>query len=64
MKDINITNYYFRAESVLMSCNDILQLNNSLNYIKLYYKLSGDYCGYEILLRKYNKLYYKLSLDD
>jgi len=64
MKDINITNYYFRAESVLMSCNDILQLNNSLNYIKLYYKLSGDYCGYEILLRKYNKLYYELSLDD
>ena len=55
MTDINITNYYFRAEEVLLSCTNITQLKNSLNYIKLYYKLSGDYCGYEILLRKYDK---------
>ena len=55
MTDINITNYYFRAEEVLLSCTNGTQLKNSLNYIKLYYKLSGDYCGYEILLRKYDK---------
>ena len=55
MTDINITNYYFRAEEVLLSCTNTTQLKNSLNYIKLYYKLSGDYCGYEILLRKYDK---------
>jgi len=55
MTDINITNYYFRAEEILLSCTNIIQLKNSLNYIKLYYKLSGDYCGYEILLRKYDK---------
>jgi hypothetical protein len=55
MTDINITNYYFRAEEVLLSCTNTTQLRNSLNYIKLYYKLSGDYCGYEILLRKYDK---------
>lgn len=55
MTDINITNYYFRAEEVLLSCTNNTQLKNSLNYIKLYYKLSGDYCGYEILLRKYDK---------
>ncbi|MDB4452751.1 hypothetical protein N9145_01075 [bacterium] len=55
MTDINITNYYFRAEEVLLSCTNSTQLKNSLNYIKLYYKLSGDYCGYEILLRKYDK---------
>ena len=56
MTDINITNYYFRAEEVLLSCTNGIQLKNSLNYIKLYYKLSGDYCGYQILLRKYDKL--------
>jgi len=55
MTDINITNYYFRAEEVLLSCTNTTQLKNSLNYIKLYYKLSGDYCGYQILLRKYDK---------
>ena len=55
MTDINITNHYFRAEEVLLSCTNSTQLKNSLNYIKLYYKLSGDYCGYEILLRKYDK---------
>ena len=55
MTDINITNYYFRAEEVLLSCTNTTQLKNSLNYIKLYYKLSGDYCGYRILLRKYVK---------
>ena len=55
MTDINITNYYFRAEEVLLSCTNSTQLKNSLNYIKLYYKLSGDYCGYGILLRKYDK---------
>ena len=55
MTDINITNYYFRAEEVLLSCTNGTQLKNSLNYIKLYYKLSGDYCGYQILLRKYDK---------
>jgi hypothetical protein len=55
MTDINITNYYFRAEEVLLSCTNSTQLKNSLNYIKLYYKLSGDYCGYQVLLRKYDK---------
>jgi len=64
MKDINTTNHYFRVESVLMSCNNIIQLSNSLNYIKLYYKLSGDYCGYDTLLRKYDKRYRELSLNE
>jgi hypothetical protein len=64
MKDINTTQHYLRVESVLMSCKNILQLESSLNYIKLYYKLSGDYCGYEILRRKYNKQIIKFSLND
>ena len=64
MTDINITNYYFRAEEVLLSCTNTTQLKNSLNYIKLYYKLTGDYCGYAILVRKYHKLLNELDTND
>jgi|TARA_R110002153_G_scaffold244099_1_gene399536 hypothetical protein len=64
MTDINITKHYFRAEDVLLSCTTPPQVKNSLNYIKLYYKLSGDYCGYEILLRKYHKLTLELKTHE
>lgn len=38
MSDINITDYYFKAEHVLLSCtnlSNLSQVKNALNYIKL-----------------------------
>ena len=64
MGDSNTTDYYLRVESVLLSCNNILQIKNALTYIKLYYKLSNDDCGYDILLRKYDKLYDKMNINE
>tara|TARA_R110000803_G_scaffold90401_3_gene157714 strand:+ start:1356 stop:1583 length:228 start_codon:yes stop_codon:yes gene_type:complete len=64
MGDINTTDYYLRVESVLLSCNNILQIKNALTYIELYYKLSNDDCGYDILLRKYDKLYDKMNINE
>jgi hypothetical protein len=64
MTDINISNYYFKAENVLFSCTNLSQVKNSLNYIKLYYRLTGDYCGYTILVRKYHKLLNELTTND
>jgi len=64
MIDINITNYYFKAEEVLSSCTNSCQVKNSLNYFKLYRKLTGDYCGYEILVRKYHKVLNEINSDD
>tara|TARA_R110000744_G_scaffold68129_2_gene138584 strand:+ start:4725 stop:4952 length:228 start_codon:yes stop_codon:yes gene_type:complete len=64
MGDINTTDYYLRVESVLLSCNNILQIKNALTYIELYYKLSNDDCGYDILLRKYDKLYEKMNINE
>jgi len=64
MEDIKTIDYYFRVESVLLSCTNILQIKNALTYIKLYNKLSGDYCGYNILLRKYNKLYNEMKINE
>lgn len=63
MSDINITDYYFKAEHVLLSCTNLPQVKNALNYIKLYHSLTGDYCGYEALLRKYNKQIDELDIN-
>ena len=64
MTDINISDYYFKAENVLFSCINPTQGKNLLNYIKLYYMLTVDYCGYAILVRKYHKLLNELDTND
>ena len=64
MDDIKVTDNYLKVEKVLLSCDNILQMNNVLTYIKLYYRLSGDYCGYDILLRKYGKLYDEMNINE
>jgi len=64
MENINTTDYYFKAEKVLNSCENIEQLRGALSYAELYYKKTNDRSGYEVLVRKYHKLTQELSLDE
>lgn len=57
MEIINTIELYFKAEKVLLSCKNTLHLKSALNYINLYHKLTEDFSGYNVLLRKHNKLY-------
>ena len=47
------TDWYQKAENVLMSSTNQDQLNVSFKYIEFYKTQTSDTSGYEILLRKY-----------
>ena len=64
MENINTTDYYFKAEKVIMTCETTEQLQASLKYTELYYNLTKDKSGYEVLIRKFHKLYGELKLDE
>jgi hypothetical protein len=64
MENINTSTYYFKAENVLTSCENLEQLRNGLNYVELYHKKTKDRSGYEVLVRKYHKLLQEMSLDE
>lgn len=64
MQNINTTDYYFKAEKVLTSCENVEQLRGALSYAELYYKKTNDLSGYEVLVRKYHKLTKELSLNE
>jgi hypothetical protein len=64
MENINTTDYYFKAEKVIMTCETTEQLRASLKYAELYYNLTKDKSGYEVLVRKFHKLYSELKLDE
>lgn len=64
MENINTTDYYFKAEKVIMTCETTEQLRASLKYAELYYNLTKDKSGYEVLVRKFHKLYSELKIDE
>lgn len=47
------TDWYQKAENVLMSSTNQEQLNVAFKYIEFYKTQTSDTAGYEILLRKY-----------
>ena len=47
------TDWYQKAENVLMSSTNQEQLNVAFKYIEFYKTQTSDTSGYEILLRKY-----------
>ena len=47
------TDWYQKAENVLMSSTNQEQLNVAFKYIEFYKTQTTDTAGYEILLRKY-----------
>ena len=64
MENINTTDYYFKAEKVVMTCETTEQSRASLKYVELYYTLTKDRSGYEVLVRKFHKRYSELKLDE
>lgn len=61
---INTISYYFKAEKVLESCENVNQLRNGLRYVENYHKVTEDFMGYNVLLRKFHKLYEEMKLDE
>lgn len=64
MKNINTSEYYFKAEQVIDSCKNEEQLRIALRYVELYNTLTKDKSGYEVLIRKFYKRHNQLTLNE
>jgi hypothetical protein len=57
------TDWYQKAENVVMTAKNQDQLNVALKYIEFYKEQTKDIPGYEILLRKFNQQMEELSCE-
>ena len=61
-KQVN-TDWYQKAEKVVMTAINQDQLNVALNYIEFYKEQTEDISGYEVLIRKFNQQMKELSCE-
>ena len=61
-KQVN-TDWYQKAEKVVMTAINQDQLNVALNYIEFYKEQTKDVSGYEVLIRKFNQQMKELSCE-
>ena len=61
-KQVN-TDWYQKAEKVVMTAMNQDQLNVALNYIEFYKEQTRDISGYEVLIRKFNQQMKELSCE-
>ena len=57
------TNWYQKAEDVVMSSKTLGQLQVARNYIEHYKKQTNDVSGYDVLIRKYVSKISELSYE-
>jgi hypothetical protein len=55
---------YFKAETVLQSALNEIQLESALNYVEHYFKSTNDKSGYDVLFRKYIDKAQRLNEDN
>jgi hypothetical protein len=61
-KQVN-TDWYQKAEKVVMTAINQDQLNVALNYIEFYKEQTKDISGYEVLIRKFKQQMKELSCE-